>query len=132
MPRYKVIAPGFHNKMLYHPEGTGKRNFLDRDKPFSKDEMPSWLEPVKESKKADLSVDRDVVKAAMKSMIEKKEGLSADGVPNMAPLQKIVKIKVGQDLRDELMTEIELDEQNAINLGQGTSFLDKESKIETL
>ena len=42
MPRYKVIAPGFANGMLYNPEG--KRRVLNTDKPFTKkNPMPSWL-----------------------------------------------------------------------------------------
>lgn len=41
MPRYKVIARGFHDKKLYDPEG--KRKFLDTPKPFPKKKLPSWL-----------------------------------------------------------------------------------------
>ena len=42
MPRYKVIAPGFANGMLYKPNG--KRSVLHTDKPFTKkNPMPSWL-----------------------------------------------------------------------------------------
>lgn len=41
MPTYKVIAPGFHNGKMYSPEG--KRRVLHTDKPFKKNEMPSWL-----------------------------------------------------------------------------------------
>ena len=42
MPRYKVIAPGFANGMIYKPDG--KRSVLQTDKPFTKNNpMPSWL-----------------------------------------------------------------------------------------
>ena len=44
MPSYKVIKPGFYDSKYYHPEG--KRQTLHTDKPFKKDEMPSWLEPI--------------------------------------------------------------------------------------
>ncbi len=43
MPRYKVIAPGFANGVLYKPDG--KRSVLHTDKPFNKknNPMPSWV-----------------------------------------------------------------------------------------
>lgn len=54
MPSYKVVAPGFDGK-LYHPEG--RRKILHREKPFpsknGKEQVPSWLEPMKESAKSD-------------------------------------------------------------------------------
>ncbi len=46
MPTYRVIKTGFYDGRLYDPEG--KRQTLDRDKPFTKSEMPSWVEPTKE------------------------------------------------------------------------------------
>lgn len=42
---YKVIAPGFFNGKLYSPDGP--RAELVTDKPFTKKNMPSWVEPVK-------------------------------------------------------------------------------------
>ena len=42
---YKVIAPGFFNGMMYSP--TGKRRTLTVEKPFKKDEIPSWVEEIK-------------------------------------------------------------------------------------
>jgi len=42
MPQYKVIARGFFNGRLYDPDG--KRPILTTDKPFKKNEMPSWLQ----------------------------------------------------------------------------------------
>ena len=42
MSNYKVIAPGFIDGRLYHPEG--KRNTYHRDEPFKEGETPSWME----------------------------------------------------------------------------------------
>jgi hypothetical protein len=44
MSSYKVIAPGFFGGISYSP--TGKRTTLIVDKPFAKDKLPSWLEPM--------------------------------------------------------------------------------------
>jgi hypothetical protein len=45
MPRYKVVAIGFHGGHLYDPNG--KRRVLHTDKPFKKGKLPSWLEEMK-------------------------------------------------------------------------------------
>lgn len=46
MPSYKVISKGFHNGMLYGPDG--KRRVLHCDAPFpdvdGKEQVPAWLE----------------------------------------------------------------------------------------
>lgn len=137
--KYKVLEPGFFNKMLYSP--TGKRRVLTVDKPFPKDKMPSWLELIKASA-AVQTVDEASIKVAMLKMIEDKEGLNSDDVPNVAPLERKVKCKVGQELRDKVMAEIKADEdhkQGLIESGQKVSFTsdteekeDKPSKVKTL
>lgn len=121
MPKYKVTTPRFHAGNLYGPET--RRKFITVDKPYPKGETPDGLVLVAEvavKKVEGQEVDRDQVKLAMLSMIGEKEGLNADGIPNMAPLQKKVKKKVGQALRDELMTEIKNDEQVKIEKDEMT------------
>ncbi len=66
MPRYKVIAPGFFDGRLYHPDG--KRPVLDTAKPFPKKKMPSWLtlmpaesEAVKEKRELQELSEKDAV-----------------------------------------------------------------------
>ena len=50
MPRYQVIAPGFHGGQMYSPEG--KRKVVHTDKPYpsknKKEQVPSWLKRVKD------------------------------------------------------------------------------------
>ena len=127
MPKYKVTTPRFHNGKLYGP--ATRRAFITVNKPYPKGETPEGLELVTEvvaKKDANQEVDRDQIKSAMLDMIKDKEGLSADGIPNMAPLQKKVKKKVGQALRDELMTEIKNDEQTQIEKDEMT-FIDSDA-----
>ena len=55
MPSYKVLKPGYQGK-LYDPNG--KRRTLHRDEPFLKGEdgeeqVPSWLERIKEETTAE-------------------------------------------------------------------------------
>ena len=113
MARYKVTTPRFFGKggkaCLYGPGS--KRQFVTFDKPFPKDKTPEGLvlvsEPTAAEKKAGIQETDDVtVKTAMVEMISKGEGLNADGIPNVAPLERKVKCKVGKDLRDKLMQEI--------------------------
>lgn len=46
MPRYKVIAPGFHNGILHKPEHP-RYNSVTVEKAFAKGKIPSWLKPMK-------------------------------------------------------------------------------------
>ena len=46
MPLYIVKAKGFHGGQMYDPQG--KRTTLQTEKPFPKNNMPSWLELAKE------------------------------------------------------------------------------------
>lgn len=43
MPSYKVLSTGFHDGVLYSPEG--RRPTLNVDSAFKK--CPTWLEPIK-------------------------------------------------------------------------------------
>lgn len=74
MPSYKVIAPGFDGK-LYSP--TGKRNVLHRDKPFpmedKKEQVPSWLERVKEESAAQKKKREAAEKKAAEAAAQKTE-----------------------------------------------------------
>lgn len=53
-------------------------------------------------------VDRETIKTAMKDMIEKKEGLSKKGVPDVAVLETRLNLKgqIGAKLRNEIFAEI--------------------------
>lgn len=54
------------------------------------------------------TVDREAIKIAIKEMLEKKEGLSKKGVPDVAVLETRLKLKgqIGAKLSDELLAEI--------------------------
>lgn len=62
MPVYRVIEKGFYDGRLYDP--AGKRRTITRDKPFSKAEMPSWVEPIKQTAAAAKSAAASKKKAA--------------------------------------------------------------------
>lgn len=57
MHSYKVKEKGFFNGKIYDPNG--KRPVLHRDEPFpkknGKEQVPSWLEPIKAEKAATAS-----------------------------------------------------------------------------
>jgi len=68
MPQYKVIAPGFYNDMLYHPEG--KRQTLHTDKPFTKkNKIPSWLSEMPDEDAA-VKAKRKSQEASRKAAVE--------------------------------------------------------------
>jgi len=48
MPSYKVIEPGFFDGAMYAP--SGRRKTLTVDKPFTKENKPSWVAPLDEQK----------------------------------------------------------------------------------
>lgn len=134
MAKYRVTTPRFFNNMLYGP-GT-RRSTLTVDKPFPKDKMPEGLVLIVETTSSAPTVDRDKIKAAMLEMIKGDDNLGTDGIPNMAPLNKKLKFKVGSELRDELMKEINAEKahkQGLIESGQKVSFTgdDKEKSTVT-
>ena len=53
-------------------------------------------------------LDREAIKIAIKEMLEKKEGLSKKGVPDVAVLETRLNLKgqIGAKLRNELLAEI--------------------------
>ena len=71
MPRYKVIAPGFHDGRLYDPNG--KRPFLDVDKPFNKKNKPSWVAEMKKESDAAKKKREDQEAAQQKAADDKAE-----------------------------------------------------------
>ena len=134
MYKYKVTTPRFHEGVLYGP-GT-RRNFISYDKPFPKGKMPDGLEPVikaDEKKAVDQTLDTPLIRKVMLEMIEKKEGCSPEGVPNMAPLKLKCKLKFGQEVRDEIMADIEQEKQHKIEIDDVTFTGDaKPSSVQTL
>lgn len=111
---YRVKSPGFYGGQLYDPNG--KRKILTVKEPFKK--TPSWLILItgkvnEDDKKAGL--DRVLIKKVMLEMIKKEEGCSPEGVPNMMPLKTKTKLKFGQDVRDEIMADIEKEKQDQID-----------------
>ena len=111
---YRVKSPGFHGGQLYDPNG--KRKILTVKESFKK--TPSWLILItgkvnEDDKKAGL--DRVLIKKVMLEMIKKEEGCSPEGVPNMMPLKTKTKLKFGQDVRDEIMVDIEKEKQDQID-----------------
>ena len=78
MPIYKVIAPGFHNDLFYHPEG--KRNILETDKPFTKkNPMPSWLSEMPEESEA-LKAKREAYEKAQAELEAEKAKQDAEDI----------------------------------------------------
>ena len=76
MPRYRVLKPGFFNSEYYSP--TGKRSVLVTDKPFKKDNIPSWLEAIKEEsaaqrKKRESVESKNAADDALKSESDKRD-----------------------------------------------------------
>lgn len=125
---YRVKSPGFHGGQLYDPNG--KRKILTVKEPFKK--TPSWLilitGKVNEADKA-AGLDRVLIKKVMLEMIKKEEGCSPQGIPNMSPLKNKTKLTFGQDVRDEIMAEIEKEKQDKLDINS-VSFTG--SKVETL
>lgn len=129
---YRVKSPGFHGGQLYHPEG--KRKILTVKEPFKK--IPSWLilitGKVSEADKA-AGLDKVLIKKVMLEMITKEEGCSPQGVPNMSPLKNKTKLTFGQDVRDEIMAEIEKERQDQIDKDSVTfTGNQKPSAVQTL
>jgi len=82
MPQYKVIAPGFYNDMLYHPEG--KRQTLHTDKPFTKkNKMPSWLSEMPKESPA-LKKKREAQEVLDKAAAELKAEQDKDAIATAA------------------------------------------------
>ena len=80
MPSYKVIEKGFYGGRIYDPNG--KRRVLHTDKPFpkknNKEQVPSWLEPLKsetaaEKKKREAAEKKDAKAAADKAEQDQKD-----------------------------------------------------------
>lgn len=80
MPSYKVLKQGFFNGRLYDPEG--KRPVLHTDKPFpkkgNKEQVPTWLEPMKtetaaQKKKREAAEKKAADAAAQKTEDDQKE-----------------------------------------------------------
>lgn len=70
---YQVIARGFYKGLLHSPDGP--RNTLTVDKPFKKNEMPSWVKDMKATRKkstpADLTPKKDMTFLDGESTVEK-------------------------------------------------------------
>ena len=55
MPLYRAKEPGFFGGVYYAPGS--KREFIEVDKPFDKDKIPSWMEPYSEPKPVTPQID---------------------------------------------------------------------------
>ena len=93
MPKYNVIKDGFHDGVLYSPHG--KRTVLTTDKPFSKEKMPSWVEPVKA-----VSADEKLTPAQKAAITKAKNKADAD----KAPLVDDEKVQVDFTKQDAVET----------------------------
>lgn len=69
MPRYKVIADGYHGDKLFSPKG--KRKTLTVDKAFKK--CPSWLEPIVELSAKQRSAQKAAATRAKNAAAKKAE-----------------------------------------------------------
>ena len=70
MPSYRVKEKGFFDGKMFDPEG--KRPILTVDKPFTKKNMPSWVEPIKETaaqSKARQAAEKKATAAAKKKLL---------------------------------------------------------------
>lgn len=76
MPSYRVKEKGFFDGRIYDPNG--KRPVLVVDKPFTKKNMPSWVEPIKETttqSKARQTAAKKQTEAAKKKAAEDKKDI---------------------------------------------------------
>lgn len=80
MPSYNVLKQGFFAGRLYDPEG--KRTVLHTDEPFpkkgNKEQVPSWLEPIKtendtQKKKREVAEKKAAEAAAKQLEADQKE-----------------------------------------------------------
>ena len=100
MPSYKVIAPGFDGK-LYDPNG--KRRVLHRSEPFpkknGKEQVPSWLEPMKPSKvTADKGPSVKELKAELEKLdVEFKSNASKETLTELLESAKMAAQKAADD-----------------------------------
>ena len=82
MPSYNVIKKGFHAGKIYDPEG--KRKVLHTEKPFpsknKKEQVPSWLEPIKAETpaqaKARKTAEKKAAEAAKKKAAEDQKDIA--------------------------------------------------------
>lgn len=88
MATYKVIAKGFYNGALYTPDG--KRNTLTVDKAFTKKNMPSWVQPIKEPTAAEK-------KAAEKAAKEAAEAQAAADAENQKDIDEVTFLDKSDD-----------------------------------
>ena len=95
MPSYKVLKKGFYQGTTYDPEG--KRRVLHRDKPFTKkngkEDVPSWLEPIKVSKKdadkAKKQQAEDVAAASKKKKQDREDIETASFIDDVSESSKV-------------------------------------------